>query len=59
MTLPYDMARCHDDNCPMHRACARWQDRDGGAYHAATLRDGSQLCRRLIYRTAFEPPREP
>jgi hypothetical protein len=27
MRLPYDICRCHDEDCPQREDCLRWLDR--------------------------------
>ena len=41
MTLPPDLARCHDEQCQVKTRCERWLQRTGGdphTIHATTLR---------------------
>jgi hypothetical protein len=43
MSLPSDICRCHDGDCPQRASCARWLERDSDGHrvvHAASLREG-------------------
>lgn len=43
MTLPNDVARCHDAQCAVRDQCQRWQDRERGGQrviHCVTLKPG-------------------
>lgn len=40
MSLPYDVCRCHDAECPMRENCQRWthrQDEAPNVVHAMTM----------------------
>jgi hypothetical protein len=38
--LPNDIARCHDDQCPLRNGCLRWEQRKTGRVHAlGTMQD--------------------
>lgn len=46
MTIPNDIARCHDDACLQRAGCLRWIERDGGddATHHQTSFSGPGEC---------------
>lgn len=54
-TLPRDICRCHDHECPLNVGCLRYEQRDSGTVHAlGTMRDvESGVC----YERIAEPRR--
>lgn len=39
-TLPRDICRCHDHECPLKVGCLRYEQRESGTVHAlGTMRD--------------------
>ena len=44
VTLPLDIARCHDSKCPEREECLRWLERESGEVHIDSLSQ-EPVCR--------------
>ena len=44
MTLPRDIARCHDSKCPEREECLRWIERESGEVHIDSFSQ-APVCR--------------
>jgi hypothetical protein len=55
-TLPSDICRCHDHECPLKVGCLRYEQRESGTVHAlGTMRDlESGVC----YERLAEPRKQ-
>lgn len=48
MTLPYDVSRCANADCPKRQTCARWLDPGRPGYQVFCLFKGGDDCPEYI-----------